>query len=210
VAKETPMTKPHTPKQTPALPAELAAILERGHAGDATALPAIKRAFDQHPQLTAALGDLSEHAESAVLSLITGPSLTAREAVARHADGLRRELLGESTSRLERLLVERLVLAWLWAYEGDLDLADRLRQGQSTGPAVRDAVTRLNRAQQRLLGAAKSLALVRRLLAPPKPSRSPKPPLALLGCPAPELAVVPPRKQSGAASRRAGAPVGVN
>ena len=86
---------------TAALPLELKTLLERGHAGDATVLPELKQAFDQHPELATLLGDLSRHAEEAVLGLISGPSLTGREAVRHHADDLRQEL-----PKLRRAMVE--------------------------------------------------------------------------------------------------------
>jgi hypothetical protein len=43
------MIQPHIPEQTSALPLELKALLERANAGDASALPELKRAFDRIP-----------------------------------------------------------------------------------------------------------------------------------------------------------------
>src|SRR5262249_38804759 len=93
-------------------PGELRALLGRAGAGDATALPALRRAFDQNPELVARLGDLAAHAEQALLALAAGDNLAAREAIARQAADLRGELLEAGSSALERLLVERVALCW--------------------------------------------------------------------------------------------------
>jgi hypothetical protein len=152
---------------TDALPLELKSLLERGHAGDATLMPELKRAFDENPELTAMLGNLAQHAEQGVLSLIAGPSLTGHEAVARYADSLRQELLATVASPLERLLAERVVLTWLWTHFADLDMANRLSQGQGATQACREADKRRHRAHQRFLTATKALAVVQKLLVKP-------------------------------------------
>src|SRR5205823_2136263 len=71
------------------------------------ALPALKAAFDRHPELAARLGDLAGHAEQALLALAAGDNLAAREAIARRVAALRGELSGEGRSPLERLPVQR-------------------------------------------------------------------------------------------------------
>jgi hypothetical protein len=149
------------------LPLALKALLERGNAGDATALPELERAFDEHPELTALLGNLAQHAEQALLNLIAGPSLTGREAVGRYTDSLRQELFATVASPLERLLAERVVLTWLWSQYADLDVAQRLSQGQGATPACREADKRRHRAHLRFLSATKALAVVRKLLGQP-------------------------------------------
>jgi hypothetical protein len=113
------------------------------------------------------LGDLAKHVQETLVNLIVGSSLTGREAVVRQGETVREELLATAASPLERLLVERIVLAWWWALYGDLDVAQRLRQGQGATPATREADKRRHRAHQRFLTATKALAVVQKLLGPP-------------------------------------------
>ena len=55
-----------------ACPADLKPVLDRALAGDASALPALKAAFDRHPELVAHFGDLARHAELALLDVAAG------------------------------------------------------------------------------------------------------------------------------------------
>jgi hypothetical protein len=153
------MTTPSTPYAP-----EVYTALARGDAGDVSALAEVRQALDDHPELVAQLGDLAANAETAVLGLLAGTSLTAREAARRSLDSLRQELLGPSPSTLERLLVERVVIANAWVHFSDLDLANRLALESESSPACRAAAKRLDQAQRRYLSAVKALALVRKLL----------------------------------------------
>src|SRR5262249_46338127 len=103
------------PTEMKAYPAELKDLLGRAGAGDPSGLPAVRRAFDENPELAERLGDLAAHAEQALLSLAVGDNLAAREAVAKQVAELRQELLGAGASPLEGLLVERVALCWLAA-----------------------------------------------------------------------------------------------
>src|SRR5215472_9778708 len=115
-----------TQTSTKAYPAELKAIIERANAGDEAALPELKKAFDENPELVAMFGDMVQHAEQAMLRLVAGACLTAREAVSRQLSELRARLAATATSELERLLIDRISLTWLQVYHGDIDLAQQL------------------------------------------------------------------------------------
>src|SRR4051794_11325494 len=95
-----------------AYPAELKDLLERAGAGDADALPALRRAFDESPGLAALRGDLAPPGEQAPRARAGGETRAAREAVARQAAALRDELGGAGCPPLERLLVRRISLCW--------------------------------------------------------------------------------------------------
>jgi hypothetical protein len=161
------MIQPHVPHAISALPLALKAVLERANAGDASALPELKQAFDQHPELILLLGDLAQHVQETLVNLIVGPSLTGREAVVRHAETIREELLATAASPLERLLAQRVVLAWLWSHQADLDVAQRLAQGQGASPATREADKRRHHAHLQFLAATRAQAVVQRLLGQP-------------------------------------------
>src|SRR3954453_4817474 len=68
----------------PAIPYEVQAIVAAANAGDRSALPALRKALADHPELIDKLGDLAAHAEMALVSLVAGPSLAGSEAVAAH------------------------------------------------------------------------------------------------------------------------------
>src|SRR5262249_34100112 len=146
------------PPNVKTYPAELKSLLERGNAGDVTVLPALKRAFDENPELAALLGNLVGHAERSVLALAAGPSLTAKEAIARMVADLRSRLVGTARSELEKLLVDRVCISWIEVYHGDVDLAQRLLQQPDWLAGTAAAQKRLDRAHARFLAAVKALA----------------------------------------------------
>jgi hypothetical protein len=154
---------------TKAYPAELKAILERANAGDEAALPQLKKAFDQHPELVPHFGDMVEHAKQALLTLAAGKCLTAKEAIGRQMNELRDRLAATATSELERLLIDRICLSWLQVYHADIDLAQQLLANPGASPAGQAAEKRLDGAQRRFITATKALATLQRL-ARPSPS----------------------------------------
>jgi hypothetical protein len=151
---------------TKAYPAELKAILERANAGDETALPQLKRAFDEHPELVPHFGDMVEHAKQALLTLAAGKCLTAREAVGREMSELRARLAATAATELERLLVDRVCLCWLAVNHADIDLAQKLLASPGASPAGQAAQKRLDAAHQRFITATKALATLQKLVRP--------------------------------------------
>src|SRR4051794_13613530 len=117
-------TPPTPPPAEPGYSQELYELLERGTRGLADATE-VRAAFDRHPELVSAFGDLAGHAERESLALICRQDHTAREAVRRRAEDLRASLKAECATELERLLADRVVLTWLAVHEAELDLAGR-------------------------------------------------------------------------------------
>lgn len=146
--------------------AEMGDILARAHAGDRTAIPALRQFFEERPELWEKTGDLAVHAELALLDLACPTSLLAREAIQRKLVELRSELAGENPTPLERLLVARIALSWLHVHLADIDLTQALSAGLSS-VAISLAQKRLGTSQRNYLAAIKQLALVRKLLVPP-------------------------------------------
>jgi hypothetical protein len=157
------MNQPPTDK---AYPAELKTLLEQAARGDEGVLPALRKAFDKHPELVTLFGDLAEHARQAVLRLAAGSCLTAREAIGRTADDLGNRLSATANSELEKLLIDRVVISWVEVYHGDIDLARRLLETSADGSIAKAAQTRLDSAHRRFLSAVKALATVQKLLKP--------------------------------------------
>jgi hypothetical protein len=75
-------------------------------------------------------------------------------------------LAADATTELEKLLVDRITIAWIAVYYADLDLTRHLVERKGTTPSAQAAEKRLNRAQQRYLAAIKCLATVNKLLKP--------------------------------------------
>jgi hypothetical protein len=168
---------PDTAADDMAYPAELRALLLRGQQGDADALPAIRKAFADHPELAARLGDAGRLAEQGLLDLAAGQDLTTREALARRLGEVAQELAGEAASPLEKLLACQAALNHLAAAWAEVDLDRRLEHGEGALPATAAAERRLGAAQRRLLAASRALAVVKRLAPRPTPT-----PLQMLGC----------------------------
>jgi hypothetical protein len=160
----------------PAIPVEVQRVIVAANAGDVSALPALKKALAEHPDLIDRLGDLAAHVERQLVSLVAGPSLAASEAVTAHLTKMRRELGAGAAAPLEKLLIERVALCWLACHAAEIDRGERLWEGASE--LLRAADKRVDRAHARLLSATKVLATVRNLLGPAVPRFN------LLGAPA--------------------------
>jgi hypothetical protein len=132
--------------------------------GDESSRGEVRRLLEEAPQLAGPLGgDLARNAERALVRALAGTNLAQQEAVARKMDQLRAELSGPDPQPLERLLVQRVVLCWLYVHHADCQFA-------AAGPITIEHGDYLqrqqDRAQRRYLAAIKSLATVRRLALP--------------------------------------------
>jgi hypothetical protein len=144
---------------------EIRELVRRAHEGDAGVLPRLRRLLDERPEVWRQAGDLARHAEQCLLDVLAGKSLFAREAVGRKLAELKAGLAGPEPTPLERLLVERIALAWLQVHHLDLEVA-ALPGGQAAGPPGVYAQRRLDSAQRRYLQSIKALATIRKLLTP--------------------------------------------
>lgn len=133
----------------------------RAEQGDWSALDELRICLDRYPHFWRQAGDLGWHAEMAIVRLVAGGDPLVGEALRRKLDELRGELLGPTATPLERLLVDRVLLAWAQCHAADLDAAAR---GQGTGPAAAFATRRQDSANRRYLAAIRELAQVRLLL----------------------------------------------
>jgi hypothetical protein len=77
------------------------------------ALPAIREALNELPELAWHLSNVAEVAEHNLMKVMTGEGdLLTMEIVSRQLAAMREELSGPAPSPLERLLVERVVATW--------------------------------------------------------------------------------------------------
>jgi hypothetical protein len=139
--------------------------VQRAQQGDASALPELRRALDEQPELWRRCGDLAAQAEAAWLRLAAGPDLLLRESLARKLEELKSELGGPDPSPLERLLVGRVASLWLQVHYADTVYA-QTRGPVATPALLRELQRRQDSAERRDQAAIKQLALVRKLLRP--------------------------------------------
>jgi hypothetical protein len=93
-------------------------------------------------------------------------NLLARKALEEQLAELRNDLRSTGDSPLERILIDRVVACWLQASYADFQRGEHLKKGSYSFAQGRYDEDRQDRAHRRLLQAAKTLATVRRLLAP--------------------------------------------
>jgi hypothetical protein len=140
------------------------ALLERAARGDETALPEIRRMFDENPHLAVSWGGLVGVAEDALVDWAAGSDLVVQEGVRRRIKVYRAKLEAEcagAPSFLESLLITRVAHNWVTIHILETLAARKV-------PESREAVAlsrQLGLAERRLAGAIKALAVVRKQLA---------------------------------------------
>jgi hypothetical protein len=160
-------SNPHDKKTDLPTGEDLARLLERAEKGDVTVLPLLRRVLDETPALWQGYGDLSLLAQDALVKVAGGDNLLLCESLMRKLSALKSELMGESPSALEKLLVDRVASSWLHVNYYDALLV----QSKKCSPAqIRLLQQQQDAAHRRYLAAIKTLATVRKLLTP---ARSP-------------------------------------
>ena len=145
---------------------EIVELIRRAEAGEQEAMREVRAlANTRLAGLWGEYGDLARAAERTLTSVAAGENVLMKEAIGRRMETMRSELLGPSTSPLERLLVERVVLCWLQVHYEDTADAAGLTKGTTWTQAL-NRQKRLESAHRRYLAAIKALATVRRLALP--------------------------------------------
>jgi hypothetical protein len=139
----------------------LHALLAQAQAGDRNVAGQLQEALDQHPDLWRNYGDIAKQALLAWIALTAGKDLLLEESLKRSLEALRQDLAeGTEPTPLERLLIERIVSAWLQANHADAMVA----AAKTSAPSVHGALAkRQESSQRRLLAAIRELAVLRKL-----------------------------------------------
>jgi hypothetical protein len=93
---------------------ELAALnelVQRAQGGDASVLPQLKVALDDHPEIWQSFGDMVVQTEAVLINLAAGKNLLLAESLRRQFALQRAELCGDAPTPVERLMVAQVVLA---------------------------------------------------------------------------------------------------
>lgn len=143
---------------------EIRALLKRTHAGDESTVPVV-RAMLQNPAYVRMFGgDLAAEVIASFARAMAGNNVSFREAVLKKVELLRADLLGDSPTAVERVLVERVVACWLQVQEAELRAAQS--QKDATYKQLDFYQRRMDATNRRFLAAVKTLALVRKLAVP--------------------------------------------
>ncbi|MBA4062982.1 MAG: hypothetical protein C0501_04605 [Isosphaera sp.] len=159
------MTEPKKPTElaVPTTADGVRDLLRRAGQGDTATVPALRKLLEDPTNIDRLGGDLARSAEAGFVDALAGGDLAVREAVHAKLAALRAELLGESPTPVERLLVGRAVACWLQVQDADLRAAGSrdltFRQSEFNQ-------RRMDAAHRRYLSALKTLALVRKLAVP--------------------------------------------
>lgn len=150
----------------------LNAIVGKANGGDQHALAKLREFLDQNPQVWQHIGDLSRAAEKAWITVIANGNTLAAEAIRRQLAELKSELMEDSSTVVERMLVDTVVATWLELhYLRSVD-ADTRNRSVTQGSLL---LKRLESAQRRHANALKQLTQIRKLL----PNRAAMPELRI-------------------------------
>lgn len=138
----------------------LQALVRRANGGDSEALAGVREFLDRNPQVGRAIAGMGARVEKAWVRRIACDDVLVAESLAREADRLRAELLGDSPTATVRLLVDQVVVSLLEL---------RYRQLEASMPSVAakgetaKQAARLDSAHRRHIHALKTLEVVRGL-----------------------------------------------
>ncbi len=132
----------------------LGAILAGVKRGDRRAEAEWRRYLERTPTAQAVYGDLPLQLRLVLLANVRKVSPCAAEAVGMQLKSMQNDLAGNNPSPLESLVVDRLVLCWLY-----LHVLELLDAEESTNYLQR----MIDRAHRRFLSACRALAVIRRI-----------------------------------------------
>ena len=131
-------------------------LLQCASEGDTDASEAARLLLDETPEMWCRLGDLSQHAVSTWIGLLSGTDELLKEATRQKVGNLARSLVLDATNPLEELLVQRVIATWLQVHHAD-SLISRMKQGTRT-----QLLKRQQAAQRQHLAAIRGLDALQR------------------------------------------------
>jgi hypothetical protein len=145
---------------------ELRLLVAQAHEGDEEVPRRIRRALEEAPDSAQILSNiLAKRAERLFVKKLCGDDLLLGEALSLQLQEMRKQVAGpDPSSPLERLLAERVVACWLQLQQAEAAYAASL--GELATSQEEYHQRRLDRLHRRYLSAIRSLAQVRKLLAP--------------------------------------------
>lgn len=147
-------------------------LTRRANAGSQSALDALRKLLDQHPEMLQSVGDLGKFAERAWIDLVAGGNKLVEEATTRRLNELKAQLAGSYPTTLEALVSDLVAINWLAVQEANIAAASA--PGNNL-PLATYRLRRAESAQRRFASATRSLATLRALLPADQPIAKAKP-----------------------------------
>lgn len=150
--------EPSTKSPEPGVISELRTLVGQAQAGDVSALPRIRNILDEHPTIWHHLGDLSTVARKAWIAVLAAANPAMAESVKRQLGEMESELAGAHPTRLERMLVDQVLMCWM-----ELTYLQTI-SADPPGGSLEQAKFRLRQlesAERRHANAIKTLAILR-------------------------------------------------
>jgi len=146
---------------------EMADLLKRAKGGDDLAAEHLSSLTLHSSELWDLLAGLARQAKASWFALVTRPGDGAldRQSLERRLTRLQSDLAAEGDSRIEALLIDRILIAWIAVNHSDMQLANAMEQSGTTRE-IEYLERQQERTQQNLLRATQSLATLRRLRPP--------------------------------------------
>ena len=144
--------------------AEFQALLAEANKGSQPAIKQLKQLLDEQPHIWQHVGDMGKQAEERLVQHIAKGNMLVVESVRRELEVMRADLLDGQATRMERLLVDRVVICWLRLQYLDVVYPS----GDGLAAATAKLVMQQRESAQRLLNSAQSALQTFRKLAPPK------------------------------------------
>ena len=142
----------------------LAELVEKAGKGDKNPLPEIRKILKESPELAWQLMDVSRVAEWRYTEMmLKEEDFGKKEVLKAQLAAMREEIAGDNPSPLERLLAERIVLAWLQIQLFEDLYASSMAKGTTTLAQGNYKQKRIDQAYKRYLSAIRTLAQIRKL-----------------------------------------------
>ena len=139
---------------------KLQELVTRARQGDDAVVPQMREVL-KHSELWREVGDMARHAQDCWLKLIAGQDHLVKESIRKSLTELRNELEEPGASRLEKLLIERIVATWLQVQFAEINVATSEKQPL---PQRRFYQQQLDSANRQFLTSTKQLMALRHLL----------------------------------------------
>ena len=155
-SKQAELTIPQTPEA-------FRDLLSRAEKGDKSTLPVVRKLMEDPSNVERFGGNLARYAQGLFIDALSGGDLTIREAILAKLATIRKDLLGDNPTAVERLLADRVAACWLQVQDAEIRYASAKSLTLEQGDYHQ---RRMDAANRRYLAAVKALALVRKLAAP--------------------------------------------
>ena len=139
-------------------------LYDKAKKGDKDALRAFENSFAEAPQGLEADGNLGRDLRRHLLDRHLGEDEVFKRGIELRAESLERDLAGDNPTPLERLLIERIVIAWVESHLVDKLCLDKLEFQLALIDKHAFYQKWQERCHRRFLSAVKTLAQVRKLL----------------------------------------------